>query len=35
MVMNIGWLKSKQFGKVAKDIQAVYQTIVENLESHC
>jgi deoxyribose-phosphate aldolase len=27
MVMNIGWLKSKQFGKVEKDIQAVYQII--------
>jgi len=27
MVMNVGWLKSKQFGKVEKDIQAVYDAI--------
>lgn len=29
MVMNIGWLKSKQYQKVEKDIQAVYQVIQE------
>lgn len=27
MVMNIGWLKSGQFGKVEKDIKAVYDSI--------
>ncbi len=27
MVLNVGWLKSGQFGKVQKDIEAVYKVI--------
>ena len=27
MVLNVGWLKSKQFGKVERDIKAVYDVI--------